>query len=357
MADLAQVIKKAAVDAVKASYPVEVVYGSVVTAEPLTVKIGQQLTVEKNFLNLSDGIRISIASGKITPEDRIILIKHQGGQRFTAIDVFHDEEWEPELFEETDPTVPAWAKAPQKPSYTAAEVGALPITGGTMTGNIALAKHNLTPVETHKLIFQRAEGNEYETRIDVRNDVLRVYTYDKNNNLSFPLKVDLTTGSTIVTDLSFDASSSVRKAADGSFVTAGSFPMTGGQGVYAVRQMGDTWDVTVRGTFSFTRPSTNDYEYGIDLKLIAEAFGFTTWQLCSSHVSSFRIWDRDNGNAEKTALYGFGPALSISSSKQRIIFGRYYSVAETGRLNYGGWGTNNIPENTLFEAHFNVVFG
>lgn len=135
MADLAQVIKKAAVDAVKASYPVEVVYGSVVTADPLTVKISQQLTVEKNFLNLSDGIRTSIASGKITPGDKIILIKHQGGQRFTAIDVFHDEEWEPELFEETDPTVPPWAKAPQKPSYTAAEVGALPITidGGIYT--------------------------------------------------------------------------------------------------------------------------------------------------------------------------------------------------------------------------------
>lgn len=29
------------------------------------------------------------------------------------------------LTEETDPTVPAWAKAPTKPSYTAAEVGAL----------------------------------------------------------------------------------------------------------------------------------------------------------------------------------------------------------------------------------------
>lgn len=31
---------------------------------------------------------------------------------------------------ETDPTVPAWAKAAQKPSYTAAEVGAVTLTGG-----------------------------------------------------------------------------------------------------------------------------------------------------------------------------------------------------------------------------------
>jgi hypothetical protein len=37
-------------------------------------------------------------------------------------------------YTETDPTVPDWAKAETKPSYTADEVGALPITGGTLTG-------------------------------------------------------------------------------------------------------------------------------------------------------------------------------------------------------------------------------
>ncbi len=31
-------------------------------------------------------------------------------------------------YTETDPTVPAWAKAASKPTYTAAEVGALPDT-------------------------------------------------------------------------------------------------------------------------------------------------------------------------------------------------------------------------------------
>lgn len=42
-------------------------------------------------------------------------------------------------YTETDPTVPQWAKAAQKPSYTAAEVGALPITGGTLTGALTLS--------------------------------------------------------------------------------------------------------------------------------------------------------------------------------------------------------------------------
>ena len=32
------------------------------------------------------------------------------------------------IAQETDPTVPSWAKQPSKPTYTAAEVGALPNT-------------------------------------------------------------------------------------------------------------------------------------------------------------------------------------------------------------------------------------
>ena len=39
-------------------------------------------------------------------------------------------------FTETDPTVPSWAKASTKPTYTASEVGAVAKTGDTMTGQL-----------------------------------------------------------------------------------------------------------------------------------------------------------------------------------------------------------------------------
>lgn len=39
---------------------------------------------------------------------------------------------------ETDPTVPAWAKASSKPTYTASEVGALANTGGEVSGDVTL---------------------------------------------------------------------------------------------------------------------------------------------------------------------------------------------------------------------------
>lgn len=46
-------------------------------------------------------------------------------------------------YTETDPTVPAWAKASSKPTYTASEVGAVPTTrtvnGKALSGNITLS--------------------------------------------------------------------------------------------------------------------------------------------------------------------------------------------------------------------------
>lgn len=47
-------------------------------------------------------------------------------------------------FEETDPTVPAWAKAANKPTYTANEVGALPNTTviPTITDTYSSTSHN-----------------------------------------------------------------------------------------------------------------------------------------------------------------------------------------------------------------------
>lgn len=47
-------------------------------------------------------------------------------------------------YTETDPTVPAWAKASTKPTYTASEVGALPSTGGTLSGDLTVSASEST---------------------------------------------------------------------------------------------------------------------------------------------------------------------------------------------------------------------
>lgn len=56
-------------------------------------------------------------------------------------------------YTETDPTVPSWAKASTKPSYTASEVGAIPTTGGDVNGGLTLKSAAAT--NSPSLIFQR----------------------------------------------------------------------------------------------------------------------------------------------------------------------------------------------------------
>lgn len=56
-------------------------------------------------------------------------------------------------YTETDPTVPSWAKAATKPSYTASEVGAIPTTGGDVNGGLTLKSAAAT--NSPSLIFQR----------------------------------------------------------------------------------------------------------------------------------------------------------------------------------------------------------
>ncbi len=74
---------------------------------------------------------------------------------------------------ETDPTVPAWAKASTKPTYTASEVGALATTGGQITGDLTL----YTPSgNSPGVIFQRG------TLTDNYNDWK---IYDKGGYLYF----------------------------------------------------------------------------------------------------------------------------------------------------------------------------
>lgn len=71
------------------------------------------------------------------------------------------------------PTVPAWAQASTKPTYTASEVGALPTSGGQLTGDLTLYVES---GNSPGLIFQRG------TLTDNYNDWM---IYDKGGYLYF----------------------------------------------------------------------------------------------------------------------------------------------------------------------------
>ncbi len=121
MSSLLQVIKKAAIDAVRASNPVALAVGSVVSVSPLKISLSQQLTLTEQFLiipqsltdyktkieftektkganielnevNYNGSITLNATTHEVTiynglkAGDKVILLKMQGGQKYLVID-------------------------------------------------------------------------------------------------------------------------------------------------------------------------------------------------------------------------------------------------------------------------------
>lgn len=108
----------------------------------------------------------------------------------TTISSFTNDSGYLTSYTETDPTVPAWAKEATKPTYTAAEVGALPDTtvipdisgkvnksGDTMTGALNMGRQSLT--------FTNG-GADYSQTTTLSQD----YTKDSQNNNMGYLRVN-----------------------------------------------------------------------------------------------------------------------------------------------------------------------
>ena len=120
------------------------------------------------------------------------------------------------FFEETDPTVPEWAKQPTKPAYTAAEVGALPDTytppnqtaqqvgadpAGTAT--TAVSQHNVDTAAHNDLRLALQElANRVNAALDSDDTTLdqmsEVVAYIKSNKT---LIEAITTSKVSVTDI------------------------------------------------------------------------------------------------------------------------------------------------------------
>ena len=83
-------------------------------------------------------------------------------------------------YTETDPTVPAWAKAATKPTYTASEVGALPDTTVIPT-----ALSDLTDDATHRVVTdaEKAAWNNKQDKLTQSSGI----TIDTNNKVSVKL--------------------------------------------------------------------------------------------------------------------------------------------------------------------------
>ncbi|MHA7580098.1 DUF2577 family protein [Paenibacillus vandeheii] len=76
------VIKKAAVAAVDAKAPVQVMYGTVTNTQPLEVTVEQRLVLAEPFLVLPE----AVANKAWTMGDHVLLLRVQGGDSFVVMD-------------------------------------------------------------------------------------------------------------------------------------------------------------------------------------------------------------------------------------------------------------------------------
>lgn len=83
-------IKKAAVEAVAQTKPVQLVYGRVITTSPLSVRLDQQRTLTAGFLKrldyiatASDGVTVEVKEFSVG--DNVAMLQKQGGQEFLIL--------------------------------------------------------------------------------------------------------------------------------------------------------------------------------------------------------------------------------------------------------------------------------
>lgn len=98
--DLMKAVKRAALDVVEASKPVNVCFGKVVSDEPIKIKIEQkillgesQLIIPRNVTDFSVTVQRKdgsseemIIKNSLRNDDKVILIRQQEGQKYVVID-------------------------------------------------------------------------------------------------------------------------------------------------------------------------------------------------------------------------------------------------------------------------------
>lgn len=82
MPDLFELIKTIAVSAVEARRPVEICYGTVQSAMPLTVRLSQKLVLGKESFIVRQGV----TAQSFEEGDKLILFRMQGGQQYLIYD-------------------------------------------------------------------------------------------------------------------------------------------------------------------------------------------------------------------------------------------------------------------------------
>ncbi len=81
MADMVDVIKQVAINAVNAGGPMALLFAKVDSLSPIKITIEQRLSIPSAFIVVTETANTNIAVG-----DTVIVIRQQGGQRYVILD-------------------------------------------------------------------------------------------------------------------------------------------------------------------------------------------------------------------------------------------------------------------------------
>lgn len=70
------IIKKVALNAYEASTPVQLLFGKVISTDPVKIQVGELLTLTREFL---------VINGEVFEGDNVTLIRCQGGQKYVVL--------------------------------------------------------------------------------------------------------------------------------------------------------------------------------------------------------------------------------------------------------------------------------
>lgn len=78
--NLLNAIKQAATEAVEASKPVAIMYGSILSTSPWKINVEQKMILTSAQLVLTETAK------NLKPKDEVLLLQMQGGQKFIVVD-------------------------------------------------------------------------------------------------------------------------------------------------------------------------------------------------------------------------------------------------------------------------------
>lgn len=163
-----ETIKRVALNAFEASKPVNLMFGEVISTDPVTIKVGDTLNLSREFL---------VINGTVSKGDMVTLIRCQGGQKYVVLGTRTGYVENTiyvgggETVPETDVSTGNW-QYPYKNGYTkTSDFGWRRSTGSYHKGVdlVGTGSKHIYPVDNGTVVWVKKQDNGYGNHLLVNH--------------------------------------------------------------------------------------------------------------------------------------------------------------------------------------------